>query len=67
MTAEIDTGRVALAFAQTILSMLIGSGILDPEVVRVAADELDKNGGLGIPKHELAILADAMRTSVDPM
>lgn len=61
--AEIDSGRVAFALAQTTLSMLVASGVLDDEVVHAAADNIENNGNLGMSKHEVTALVDVMRAS----
>lgn len=63
MAAEIDAGRVAFALAQTTLSMLVASGVLDSEIVHAAANKLENNGNLEMSHHEITTLAGAMRSS----
>ncbi|WP_213978979.1 hypothetical protein [Sphingomonas sp. dw_22] len=64
MNAEIDTGRVAFALAQTTLSMLIAAGVLESEIVQAAADALEHDGALGLSEHEIITLTDVVRSSV---
>ena len=63
MAAEIDPGRVAFALAQTTLSMLVASGVLDQEVVKAAAEDLEQDGDLGMSETEIGTLADILRSS----
>lgn len=64
MAAEIDTARVAFALAQTTLSMLAGSGVLNDEMLRAAADELESNGPSGMSTQEITTLADIIRSTI---
>jgi hypothetical protein len=66
MVAEVDSGRVAFALAQTILTMLVGSKILDPDLLRTTADGLGGDRRLGIPENEVAILTAAIRLAATP-
>lgn len=63
MVAEIDPGRVAFALAQTTLSMLVASGVLDQEMVKAAAENLEQDGDLGMSEAEIGTLADILRSS----
>lgn len=63
MVAEIDPGRVAFALAQTTLSMLVASGVLDQKVVKAAAADLEQDGDLGMSEAEINTLADILRSS----
>lgn len=64
MVAEIDTGRVAFALAQTTLSMLISSGVLDEDLVNATARHIENDGALGMSELELATLAGVIRSAV---
>ena len=65
MDAEIDTGRVAFALAQTTLSMLVGSGVLNTDMVQAAARNLEADGTLGMSQQEITALAGAIRSTVE--
>ena len=63
MAADIDAGRVAFALAQTTLSMLVASGVLDCEIVHATANKLENTESLDMSENEIVTLAGAMRSS----
>jgi len=63
MVTEVDPGRVAFALAQTTLSMLVASGVLDERTVKAAADDIEEDRDLGLSAHEAGTLADILRSS----
>lgn len=63
MDSEIDAGRVALALAQTTLSMLTAARVLEPQTVQAAASAIEGNGSLGLSADETAMLVELVRES----
>jgi hypothetical protein len=63
MAADIDAGRVAFALAQTTLSMLVTTGVLDSEIVHATANKLESSESLDMSENEIVTLAGAMRSS----
>ena len=63
MNPEIDAGHVALALAQTTLSMLTAAHIVEAQIVQAAASAIEGNGSLGLSSDEMAKLVDILRES----
>ena len=65
MDDDVDAGRVALALAQTTLSMLMATDVLDNRILRTTAEALQHDGSLGLNQDEMTTLTEIIRSSAE--
>jgi len=65
MDDDVDAGRVALALAQTTLSMLMATDVLDNRILKATAEALQHDGSLGLNHDEMTTLTEIIRSSAE--
>jgi len=65
MDDDVDAGRVALALAQTTLSMLTATDVLGDRVLQTTAEALQHDGSLGLNQDEMTVLTAIIRSSAE--